>query len=141
MKDDYLTVAADTALEPLMECLRRARYGEVFVVDEDHRLIGVVTTIDLMHTDTGPAGLTTTAADLLHPDPPIVQSGDDLQRAINLMEGAGESHLPVVEDLRSRKLVGFIHEHDVMLAYHRAIVEARAEGRTASFGSINLKRR
>ncbi len=141
MKDDYLTVTADTGLEPLTDCLRRARYGEVFVVDDDRRLIGVITTVDLMHADAGPDGEVPTAATLLHRDPPALQTGDDLHRAINLMEGAGESHLPVVETLESRKLVGFVHEHDVMLAYHRAIVEARAEERGQSHGTINLRRR
>ena len=102
--------------------------------------MGVITTVDLMHVQLKPEDTPPTAADLLHRDPPALQTDDDLQRAINLMEGAGESHLPVVEDLESRRLVGFVHEHDVMQAYHRAIVEARARERAEGFGFVLRKR-
>ena len=35
----------------------------------------------------------------------------------------------MVEDRTDRRVVGFVHEHDVMLAYHRALLQARAEER------------
>ena len=38
-------------------------------------------------------------------------------------------HLPVVEDREGLILLGVAHEHEVMAAYHRALVQARAEER------------
>ncbi|MCB9947369.1 MAG: chloride channel protein [Rhodospirillaceae bacterium] len=139
MKDDYVTVAPDTPLDEVTACLERARYGEVFVVEDGCRLVGVITTVDLMHAEPGQGDVAPTASDLQHRDPPALEANDGLERAINLMEGAGESHLPVVESQESRRLIGFVHEHDVMLAYHRAIVEARARDRTGGFGLATRK--
>ena len=46
------------------------------------------------------------------------------------MFGAGgEAHIPVVEDHDSMRLVGVLHERDTMLAYHRALIQARKEER------------
>ena len=46
-----------------------------------------------------------------------------------MMESTGEEHVGVVEDRESMKLVGFVHEIDVMVVYNRALLEARREER------------
>ena len=134
MKDDYALVPQDAGIDEVAERLRRARYGELFVVDGDSRLVGVIMLPDLASALSGkdsekenPKALR--AADIARSDPPVLQESDDVRRALELMDGSGESHIAVVRDKADRRLVGFVHEHDVMLAYHRALVDLRAEAR------------
>ena len=61
--------------------------------------------------------------------PAVLQAGDDLTTAVEVFGASGEVHLPVVESADSARLLGVAHEHEVVLAYHRAIQEARAEER------------
>ena len=59
----------------------------------------------------------------------LLAADEEVRRAMRLMDSAGESHIPVVADRDSKRVVGFVHEHDVVLAYHRALLQARAEER------------
>jgi CIC family chloride channel protein len=45
------------------------------------------------------------------------------------MNRTGEEHFAVVADRESRRVVGFVHQVDVMAAYNRALIAARAEER------------
>ncbi|NBB84384.1 MAG: CBS domain-containing protein, partial [Alphaproteobacteria bacterium] len=109
------------------------------VFREDGRLTGVITTLDMVPAD-GPDPATATAAELARPHPPVLEAGDTLDAAMELMDQAGESHIAVVEDEATRRLVGFVHEHDVMLAYHRAILRARAEERGEAEPAVTARR-
>ena len=55
--------------------------------------------------------------------------GGELDHALKMMQDTGEEHVAVVENRDSMKLVGFIHEIDVMFIYNRALLEARREER------------
>ena len=72
------------------------------------------------------------AADVARRSPPMLEAGDDLQDAITLMATVHEEHIPVVNSRYSRKLVGFVHEKDVMLAYNKAL-GTLAQGPRRSF--------
>ena len=69
------------------------------------------------------------ARDVARLHPPVLSSDNSLERALEMMESTGEEHVGVVEDRESMKLVGFIHEIDVMAVYNRALLEARREER------------
>ena len=130
MKRDYAAVRPDATLEEMHDRLRTARYGELFVLDAEDRLVGVITVADLAHAPEPAEGdEPPCAAKVARREPPMVLADDEVRRAMRLMDSAGESHLPVVEDRESRRVVGFLHEHDVVLAYHRALLQARAEER------------
>lgn len=139
MKADHTTLPPTAAFEEVVQALHGARFGEVFVVEEDGRLTGVITTLDMVPAD-GPDPATATAAELARPHPPVLEAGDTLDAAMELMDQAGESHIAVVEDEATRRLVGFVHEHDVMLAYHRAILRARAEERGEAEPAVTARR-
>ena len=134
MSPSTSVVPPDAELEEVIHALRTTRYGAVLVVGADRRLIGLITMADLVQGMGGHALPPATAEDLVLRDPPRLTADDDLMRAMALMDGAGESHLPVVDSLKGRRLVGFVHEHDVMLAYHRALLEARTGDPTAGRG-------
>jgi CIC family chloride channel protein len=139
MKADHVALRPDAGFDTVIQALHGARFGEVFLVDEDGRLTGVVTLLDVMPDDeTDRSALV--AADLARPDPPVLEAGDTLDTAMELMDQAGESHIAVVDRGEARRLVGFVHEHDVMLAYHRAILRARAEERGEPEPAIMARR-
>jgi len=133
MKRDYSVVAPEASLEEVRDKLRHARYGELFVLDADNRLEGVLTVTDLAQSEApGRGGPPPVAGRIARADAPFLESGDEVRRAMRLMDSAGESHLPVVDNAESRRVVGIVHEHDVMLAYQKAILQARAEERGES---------
>ena len=62
-------------------------------------------------------------------NPPSLSANDSLEAALKMMQDTGEEHVAVVEDRTSMKLIGFLHEIDVMLIYNRALIDARREER------------
>ena len=130
MDRKFDTVAPDTPLPEVRQRLLEASYGELFVVDQDGKLTGTIIFSDLRDT----------AVDTSHDDewhaihvarkhPAVLRAADDLSTAVELFGASGEVHLPVVDSRDSAKLIGVAHEHDVVLAYHRALQKLRDEER------------
>ena len=128
MSTAFSSIRLDTPLVDLRLYLQTAPHNELFVLTEDDRLFGTITLADLDEAafDHVLDGLVI-AADVARRNPPMLEAGDDLQDAITLMETVHEEHIPVVNSRYSRKLVGFVHEKDVMLAYNRALVRLHRE--------------
>ena len=132
MKQDHRSVTPDARADEIRESLAAARYGEIFVVEPGSaRFVGVITLVDVARTD-DLAGKT--AAEIARRKAPVLMGSDDILKAISSMDRAGESHLPVIDTEEGRTLIGFVHEHDVLLAYHRALLQVRAEERGESDG-------
>jgi CIC family chloride channel protein len=130
MSTAFSAIPLDTPLEDLRLYLQTAPFNELFVLNEDESLFGTITLADLDEAafDHALDGLVI-AADVARRNPPMLEAGDDLQDAITLMETVHEEHIPVVNSRYGRKLVGFVHEKDVMLAYNKALVRLhRDEG-------------
>ena len=60
-------------------------------------------------------------------DPPFLTADDTLEAAVKLFSQVEEGLLPVVETRHGRRLVGCLHERDVMRAYNHALIKLRAE--------------
>ncbi|MEM7222189.1 MAG: chloride channel protein [Pseudomonadota bacterium] len=129
MDRKFDTVAPDTPLPEVRQRLLEASYGELFVID-DGKLTGTIIFSDLRDS----------AVDTSHDDewhaihvarkhPAVLRAGDDLATAVELFGASGEVHLPVVDNRDSGKLIGVAHEHEVVLAYHRALQRLRDEER------------
>jgi CIC family chloride channel protein len=130
MSDDYRAISPEAPITSVRVNLQGAPWGELFVVDDDGRLSGVITFADLHEAafDTSHDS-ELTAADVLRRRPPVLEADDDLETATRAYESSGEANLAVVESRESRRLVGVAQEHSVVLAYHRALDQARAEER------------
>ncbi len=119
----YSTAAPGACLRDLRIQLQTAAFGELFVVDEERRLIGTLTLADLSaEAFDRDLDILVVAQDVARLHPPMLASGDSLQDALNLMQSRAEEHIPVVYDRAGRRMVGVVHERDVMLAYNRALV-------------------
>lgn len=139
MKTSYAHVSPDERVESVAERLKTAKYGTLFVASSHGTFIGTISVPDLMLA-VGPDGVPSTsktvAGDFVRRDPPCLAAHDTLETAMRLIDDSGESHVPVVQDRNSRRLAGILHEHDVMVAYHRALLTARGE--TARAGDSHL---
>ncbi len=130
MSHSFTSVPRELNINGVREKLLSAPYSELFVVDENGALCGTITLADLSDGafDHSLDGIVN-AGDVARVHPPSLQAGDNLNAALARMQDTGEEHLAVVENNETRKLVGFVHEIDVMLVYNRALLEARREER------------
>lgn len=128
MKSEYETVDPQASMDDVRHALQESYYGEIFVVDAMGILQGTITLHDL-----GDAAFDTSndsrlkAQDVARRNPPTLAPEDTLDRAIKLMDSVHEEHIAVVTDRYVMRVVGFVHQLDVMSAYNRAVLESRAE--------------
>ena len=97
-------------------------------VDEEGALCGIITYADLHEAafDTSHDS-ELIAANVARSVPAMLQIGDHLEAAVKVFNVTGEPHIPVVADKKTMVMRGLVHEHEVMLAYQRALNQARAE--------------
>ena len=128
MANDIVSVEPGAPMEHVREKLSTSSYGTLFVVDGDGGLHGTITLSDLAETafDTEIDALLN-AQDVARLHPPTMQQKQDLGVAMRWMQAEGEDHIAVVDDPIAMKLVGVVHQRDVMMAYRRAILAARNE--------------
>ena len=127
---NFETVAPEAPIATVRERLQRAPWGELFVTDADGHLSGVITFSDLHDAafDTS-LDATLVADDVARKHPTVLLADDDLESALGAYGASGETNLPVVEDRETMRLVGVAPQHEVMLAYQRALDQPRAEAR------------
>ena len=130
MDHRYASVTPETPIAQVRLKLQAAPWGELFVVDEDGGLSGVITYADLHEAAFDTSHDSELIADnVARSVPALLLVGDHLEEAVKAFNLTGEPHIPVVADKKSMVLRGLVHEHEVMLAYQRALNQARAEER------------
>ncbi|MEQ8354908.1 MAG: chloride channel protein [Kiloniellaceae bacterium] len=130
MDHRYSAIAPGTPIAEVRLKLQSAPWGELFVVDEDGGLCGVVTYADLHEAAFDTSHDSELIADNVARNiPALLLTGDHLEAAVKVFNLTGEPHIPVVADKKSMAMRGVVHEHEVMLAYQRALDQARAEER------------
>ncbi|HSR71122.1 MAG TPA: chloride channel protein [Kiloniellales bacterium] len=137
MNANYQTIRPDAPIAEVRERLPGAPWGELFVVDAEQRLRGIITFADMQEAafDTS-HDAEWVAGDVARGRPTVLGASDDLERAIQAYGASGEATLPVVESRESMRLVGVAREHEMMLAYHRALEQARGEERGDERGGL-----
>ncbi len=126
MRRDYVTVSKRANLEEVRRKLVGVPYGELFVTDDENRLAGTVTLPDLSEMAFNDAyDNMMLAGDVLRERPPVVCAADDLEKALALLESESDGHIAVVDGIRTMRLIGVLHERDVLVAYHKSVLEAR----------------
>jgi CIC family chloride channel protein len=130
MSTEFAAVGASAGMREVREQLLKAPHAELFVIDGDGVLEGTITLADLSESalDGSLDGLLN-AADAARQHPPVAVASAGIDQALRLMRESGEEHIGVVESRQSMRLVGFLHQVDVMLAYNRALMAARREER------------
>jgi len=124
----FSKVALSLPINDLREKLQTAPHGQLVVVDENGVIRGTIMLSDLSDAafDHSVDSLLN-AIDVMRTDPPVLTPDTDLDGALKLMEDVHEEHIAVVDSKDNMKLVGVVNEVEVMLAYNRALMRARAE--------------
>ena len=91
------------------------RAGAVSVIDDDHRLMGLVTDYDIRRVLEGEKDLfSMTISTIMNPKPAFVYQDEKAMRALEIMEKREKpiSVLPVID--QNKKVIGIIHLHDLI---------------------------
>lgn len=128
MQQDHISVNETTGLDSLRNRLRIAPLNELFVIDPDEKLVGTITLTDLGEVAFDSSrDREYTAIDLARKHPPFLEIGDGVEKAIRRFSEAEEGLLAVVDSAERMRLVGCLHERDVMRAYNQALITQQAE--------------
>jgi CBS domain-containing protein len=115
-REDVVTISPDDQLHKMVAVIRRTGHNGFPVIDEEGRLVGVVT-----HEDTRRAhnsgDLFVTANELMTRDMVAVTPYETAEVALRRMGERRISHLPVVDPYDSTKLMGWISKGDLVFGY------------------------
>lgn len=142
METDVVSVRPEDGVETLLKLMREHELPGVPVVDEDHRLLGIVTESDLVMRDEEAdlhlphhidllggviflestkkyeerlrRGLASTVSEMMTPDPITVTPKDSVHEAGRIIAERKHNRLPVVDD--NGRLVGVVTRVDVLSA-------------------------
>lgn len=114
-----VTVAPSDSLATVQGVLRRSRLNGVAVVDDDGRLVGVVSDSDI--TRLGGASDQLSAADAMTRDPATVSANLPVSQALERMAVLGVGRLPVVDRNHPDRIEAMFRREDAIAAYHLAL--------------------
>jgi len=110
MSGDVLAVDRATTLQEAASRMHERRVGAVVVLDENERLVGIVTERDVLRA-VATGGVEGPVSDVMTPSPETVEPDESAGQAAVLMIHGGFRHLPVVE---SGTVVGMISIRDLV---------------------------
>jgi chloride channel protein, CIC family len=124
-----VTLHADDPLATVIDRLSSVPFPILPVVDEDDRLLGVVNLEEVHLASLEPAVQSLVlAADLMRSDIRPLAPNDTLDRALELFVENDLLALPVVDELKTRKVVGVVRRFEISSAYLRHIHGPAANG-------------
>ena len=98
------------------------------VVDDNKKLIGTLSFADFKHIgfDSGLDNLIN-ARDIVHTQIPMPLLSDSLEKVTADMDVSGEELLAVIDTEQDKRVLGIVHQSDVLRAQNRVLLEAHAE--------------
>ena len=116
-------IAGDTPLEDVVERFATGPGTALLVIDDQRRLLGVITAADLESAIQDGRPTAIDAASLAH-TAPLIHPDDPLDDAIQALGRADEDALPVV-DRTDKTIVGWIAQRDILAVYRDRLNQAR----------------
>ena len=133
MRSNIVALPAKTLQRELAQSLRtgpeRRRQLLYPVVDEEKRLVGVITRNNLEKILQDRDGPSRPLAELSKPDPVVAYADEPLRMVVYRMAETGFTRLPVVEREDTRKLAGIVSLQDLLRARTRALEQERRRER------------
>jgi CIC family chloride channel protein len=118
-------LAEGATLPDVLGALRGGRQTEFPVVDDERRLVGVVTALDIrdvLGREEHLGGLLV-AGDLARPDGDVLEPHDSLLTALRRFGARDATLLPVVDARATRRVIGALFRADLFAAYERGLAE------------------
>ena len=127
MGDDFRTVAEGSSISDLRLLLRTAPHDHFFVTDTENRYVGKISFADIRDVAFDTDFDTLINARDAARKVTIIEGDDNLERALSLMDAAGENHLPVVDNAQDLVVIGILHHNRALREYNKALLSAHAE--------------
>jgi len=120
MTRNYPTVIPRMPVGDLVTMFTRTGHHGFPVVDEDNRLVGVVTLADVeARIEGGIAGLT--VGDIATKSPIVAYPDQSLHQALLQLGAKDVGRIPVVDREDRARLLGVLRRHDIIKAYKSRI--------------------
>jgi CBS domain-containing protein len=114
MTSRVVSVRPDTTLDRARYLLTENRFSALPVTDERHRLVGIVSTYDLLRADASPRS-PATVSELMTPEPLSMAPDATVRIIAHRLRHYGELRLmPIVEGGRGGMLVGVVSRADLL---------------------------
>jgi CIC family chloride channel protein len=127
MGDDFRTIVEGSGISDIRQLLRTAPHDHFFVTDAEGRYVGKISFADIrdvaFDTDVDTLINARDAARKVT----IIEGDDNLERALFLMDAAGENHLPVVDNAQDLGVIGILHHNRALREYNKALLSAHDE--------------
>ncbi|MFF0867038.1 CBS domain-containing protein [Nonomuraea sp. NPDC003560] len=153
-----IAVLADASFADVLNAMKRYAVGAVTVIDADRRPVGVVSEDDLLLKEIDPVrhsvsmyephrrrdehhrATAVTAARLMSTPAITVTPGTSVREAARIMHDRRIKQLPVI-DPASGRIVGTLHQRDVLRVFARPRAELEAEVRAVlpASGAISVE--
>ena len=125
IETDLLTIHPEAKLEDLVKLVRASKRNIFPVVDENRKLVGVVTLDEIREIMFDAAARKTMVVKSLMNDPPAeVSTTENMQSVMNKFEKTGAWNLPVIDQ---DKYVGFISKSRIFNAYRKKLIRQQQE--------------
>jgi CIC family chloride channel protein len=123
MRRDPSVIAAGSSLDELRRRFPPGGAQQVFVVDDDGRLCGIIDPLRVSEPTS--ANLGKLVQDLVAPPAPFLLPVDDLRNAIDRFGQTGEAMLPVVDNPETRRIIGYLSEAYAVRRYAQELESHR----------------
>lgn len=122
---DELCVDRNEPLSEVIEQLVESRFKEVFVVDREKRLLGQISLEDVKHylKEEHRFRESLIAEDVMNREIKMLLPEETLDVAMKYFDEHDYDAIPVVEDMMTRKYIGYVTLRDVVAAYNNEIVK------------------
>lgn len=125
IETDLLTIHPDAKLEDLVKLVRASKRNIFPVVDENKKLVGVVTLDDIREIMFDEASRKSRIVKSLMNEPPEqVSTTENMQSVMNKFEKTGAWNLPVIDQ---GEYVGFISKSSIFNAYRKKLIRQQQE--------------
>jgi CIC family chloride channel protein len=123
MRRDPAVIAADLPLDELRRRFPPGSAKQVFVVDGEGRLSGIIDAVEASAPEL--AAPTSTVGDLVKSPPPFLLPGDDLRTALDRFSEAAHEALPVIDSVADRRVLGYLSEAYALRRYAQELERHR----------------
>ena len=115
MRRDPPVIAVGLPLDELPRRFPAGSVRQVFVVDDQGSLCGMIDPTGVIAPDGG--GATKTVKDVISEASSFLLPGDNLRTALDRFRQAGQETLPVIDNAEDRRIIGYLSEAYVLRRY------------------------
>jgi CIC family chloride channel protein len=125
MRRDPKVIRADSPLSTLRQAFLLGSTPQVFAIDGENRLVGVVDVAEAHSPDTIADQNKVTVRDLVHHEQAFLLPAENLRIALQRFQSAAVETLPVVNDIADRRVIGYLTEKYALRRYSEELEKRR----------------